>query len=68
MPDFIEKPEYYFIGDEPDMYRSSKAEIKMESGVEAMRKSCRLAANILEKCSTILKVSKFDSVIFHNFF
>lgn len=58
VPDDIKKPPYFYENDTPDMYSSTKAEIKMMATIEAMRKSCRLAANILEKCSTILKVEK----------
>lgn len=56
VPDNIQKPPYFYEHDTPDMYSSTKAEIKMPDTIAAMRKSCRLAANILEKCSTILKV------------
>lgn len=56
VPEHIKKPEYYHMADEPDMYKSPKPEIKMGNSILAMRKSCRLAANILEKCSTLLKV------------
>lgn len=55
VPENINKPEYFHMADEPDMFKSPKPEIKMAAGIAAMRKSCRLAANILEKCSTILK-------------
>lgn len=58
VPDHIEKPSYFQFVEEPDLFTSARPEIKMLSGVEAMRKSCRLAANILDKCSEILKVSK----------
>lgn len=56
VPDHINKPEYFYIADEPDIYKSPKAEIKMANSILAMRKSCRLAANILEKSSKLLQV------------
>lgn len=56
MPDHIEKPEYYSTIGQPDMFKSMKPEIKLDGAVAAMRQSCQLAANILEKCSKILKV------------
>lgn len=56
VPELIQKPAYFYEVDVLDMYTSTKAEIKLKNSVDAMRRSCKLAANILDKCSTILKV------------
>lgn len=56
VPDVIEKPSYCFVDDVPDLFKSYKSEIKMSKAIAAMRDSCRLAANILDKCGEILKV------------
>lgn len=56
VPEHIHKPKYYFQYQTPDLLTSTKAEIKLSHKISAMRESCRLAANILEKCSEILKV------------
>lgn len=56
VPEHIEKPDYFYVNDIPDMYKSFKAEIKHAKAVQSMRESCRLAANILDSCSKILKV------------
>lgn len=64
VPELIQKPPYFYEVDVLDMYTSSKAEIKLKNSVDAMRRSCKLAANILDKCSTILKVKgvKFSEI------
>lgn len=56
VPDSIERPPYCFEEDIPDLFKSYKNEIKMSKAIAAMRDSCRLAANILDKCGEILKV------------
>lgn len=57
LPDVIAKPSYYYTEDVPDLFRSYKNEIKMSKAIASMRDSCRLAANILDKCEELLKVS-----------
>lgn len=57
VPHSIAKPPYYYEDDVPDLFQSQKNEIKMPKAIEAMRDSCRLAANILDKCEAILKVT-----------
>lgn len=59
VPEHIQKPDYYFEYQPPDLFQSINPEIKMENKIKKMRESCRLAGNILEKCSEILKVSWF---------
>lgn len=56
VPDDIEKPPYCYVDDVPDLFKSYKNEIKLSKAIAAMRDSCRLAANILDKCGEILKV------------
>lgn len=63
IPDEIEKPEYFYRDDIPDLFKSYKTEIKLPKAVAAMRDSCRLAANILDKCGEILKVKMIMSVV-----
>ncbi|XP_055299080.1 methionine aminopeptidase 1D, mitochondrial [Sitodiplosis mosellana] len=55
VPDKIERPSYTYAQDIPDLFQSYKNEIKLPNAVDAMRESCRLAANILDKCGQILK-------------
>lgn len=56
VPDGIEKPSYTYTQDVPDLFQSQKNEIKLAHAINAMRESCRLAANILDKCGQMLKV------------
>lgn len=59
IPDAIMKPKYFYEYQPPDMFSSESAEIKMEIKISKMRDSCRLAANILEKCSKLIQVGVF---------
>lgn len=64
IPPEIGKPPYFYTDDIPDLFTSYKTEIKLPKAVESMRDSCRLAANILDKCGEILKVGmKMDFVL-----
>lgn len=56
VPEHIDKPIYYFDQYPPDLFTSGKPEIKLPSAINAMRESCKLAANILHRCGQILKV------------
>lgn len=56
VPIDIAKPPYYLEYQPPDMFTSTGPEIKINNKIERMRDSCRLAANILEKCSKIVQV------------
>lgn len=56
VPEHIEKPPYCHEEDIPDLFTSPKVEIKRPKAIESMRDSCRLAANILDKCEKLLKV------------
>lgn len=55
VPDHIKKPHYF---DEPNQPSSTvgKIEIKSEEQIKLMRASCKLAANILESCRSLVKV------------
>lgn len=64
VPDEIDKPPYFYTDDIPDLFKSYKNEIKMPKAIAAMRDSCRLAANVLDKCGEIVKVIPKIS---HNF-
>lgn len=55
MPDHIEKPSY-FLNLESAFTSSDIPILKTEESVDAMRKSCRIAANILKKCEKIIDV------------
>lgn len=57
VPEHINKPEYYFQYIPPDIHAISKPEIKLEPQINAVRRSCELAATILDKVSRIVKVS-----------
>lgn len=57
VPQHIEKPPYCYEDGTPDLFTSEKIEIKRPKAIEAMRDSCRLAANILAECEKILKVN-----------
>lgn len=65
VPKHINKPKYYHEYQTPDLLTSRKPEIKLAHKISAMRESCRLAANILEKCSEILKVRSKESKTFY---
>lgn len=56
VPEHIVEPSYTHVVDVPDLFKSYKNEIKLPNAIAAMRESCRLAANILDKCEQILKV------------
>lgn len=55
VPDHIVKPLYYEAASKST--QTDFIEIKNEEQILGMRKACKLAANILKKCGTILKVS-----------
>lgn len=57
VPDEIDKPPYYETLNRPSS-TSGSIEIKTDEQIAGMRKSCKLAANILKKCADILKVNK----------
>lgn len=71
VPEHIKKPHYYFF---PNKASSTigKIEIKNEKQIEGMRKSCKLAANILQMCTDVVKVilmrKKRPSNYFKNIF
>jgi methionyl aminopeptidase len=67
VPDHINKPHYYFKLNKPS-YTIGKIEIKNETQIEGMRKSCKLAANILKKCSEVVKVGATTEEIDHYVF
>jgi methionyl aminopeptidase len=56
VPDHIVKPPYYEIPNKPSK-TTGRIEIKSEFQIAGMRESCKLAANILKKCSAIIRVS-----------
>lgn len=56
VPDHITKPPYYETLNKPSITTGS-IEIKNAEEISAMRGSCKLAANILKKCSEIVKVN-----------
>lgn len=43
----------------PENFSMAKPEIKRNNAVDGVRKSSQIAANILEKCETILKVRQY---------
>lgn len=55
VPDHIRKPHYYSVPNKPSN-TTGKVEIKNEEQIEGMRRSCKLAANILKKCNEVVKV------------
>lgn len=57
VPDLIDKPSYYENASRP-IQSIETIEIKNEEQIQGMRKACKLAANILKKCSDIVKVSR----------
>lgn len=57
IPAYIEKPEYFYEYRAPEIFTSTKPEIKRNNAINGVRESCRIAANILEKCESILHVS-----------
>lgn len=59
VPDHIVKPSYYETLNKPSLTSGSSIEIKDEIEIAGMRASCKLAANILKKCESILKVIKY---------
>ena len=56
VPDHILKPKYYDVKNVPSR-TDGRIEIKNKDQIMKMRESCRLAANILKQCETILKVN-----------
>lgn len=56
VPDQISKPTYYETLNKPS-HTVGSIEIKSDEQISGMRKSCKLAANILKKCGDNLKVS-----------
>lgn len=65
VPDHIKKPKYYYQYQPPDIFSSETAEIKGERKINKMRDSCRLAANILEKCSKLIQVCGLSHPFLH---
>lgn len=57
LPNRIKKPAYYISSDDVHPI-CGKAEIQKPSVIAAMRKTCRLAADILRKCPQILQVMR----------
>lgn len=57
VPNNIVKPIYYKTGEPGDSINSP--EIKTFSQIEHMRKSCKIAANILDKIGKSIKVILF---------
>lgn len=55
VPDHIAKPPYYETLNSPSR-TDGTIEIKDDEQIAGMRKSCKLAANILKKCGDIVKV------------
>jgi hypothetical protein len=55
VPDHIDKPPYYENALKPDPINF--IEIKNLEQIKGMRSACKLAANLLKKCGSILKVS-----------
>lgn len=55
VPDHITKPHYYFELTEPSS-TAGPIELKSPEQILGMRESCKLAANILNKCGPILRV------------
>lgn len=62
IPMHIDKPPYFYQYMGPENFNMSKPEIKLNHAVNGVRKSCQIAANILEKCETILKVRLYTSL------
>lgn len=56
IPMYIDKPPYFYQYMGPENFNMSKPEIKLNNAVEGVRKSSQIAANILEKCESILQV------------
>lgn len=56
---FIDKPPYFYEYMAPETFTMPQPEIKLNNAVEGVKKSSRIAANILEKCETILKVRSY---------
>jgi len=55
VPDHIVKPSYYTEINKPANLIGN-ININNEEQIKSMRKSCKIAANILEKCHEIVKV------------
>lgn len=55
VPENIQKPDYYLIRNSPSP-TIGNIEIKNAEQIQGMRDSCKLAANILAQCSSILQV------------
>lgn len=60
VPDHIIKPHYFYELNEPANLNGN-AEINNENQIERIRKSCKIAANILKRCHKIVKVRKIKS-------
>lgn len=57
VPDHIVKPDYYYEFTPPGSAEgTSRPEIKTSQDIEQMRETCKLAANILKSCHSIIKV------------
>lgn len=56
VPDHIAKPPYYETLNRPSK-TDGRIEIKSDEDIARMRRSCKLAANILKKCADIVKVN-----------
>ncbi|KAG5669021.1 hypothetical protein PVAND_016923 [Polypedilum vanderplanki] len=68
VPDHIKKPHYYHVLNKPSR-TDGKIPIKNEKQIAGMRKSCKLAANILKMCEEIVKVGttteEIDKILFN---
>lgn len=56
VPDNIKKPSYYFKLNTPSL-TVGEIEIKDENKIQKMRKSCKLAAKLLNMCEDVVKVT-----------
>lgn len=64
MPDHIAKPSYYDQF-EPLHEEAGEGEVKGLVQIEGVRRSCGIAASILDKCSTIINVGVTTEEIDH---
>lgn len=62
VPDHIVKPPYYHVPNQPSN-TLGPIEIKSDEQIQRMRDSCKLAANILESCRALVKVTGFHPSI-----
>lgn len=58
VPDHIVKPPYYETLNRPSKTDGNNIEIKSDEDITRMRRSCKLAANILKKCADVVQVKK----------